>query len=110
VYHREWYKTAPVVILVCADHDVSWIRQDGKDHSDIDIGITVTNMTLQATELGLATCWICNFNVEKCREILQLAAHIEPVVILPIAYPADNPDVNRHEKTRKNIQEITIWK
>jgi nitroreductase len=109
VYHQQWFKTSPVVILACADHHSGWTRKDGKDHCDIDIAIAVTHITLQATELGLATCWICNFDAVKCREILQLPANIEPVVLLPLAYPADSPDVNRHEKTRKSIQEITKW-
>ena len=36
-YHREWFQTAPCVIVVCGDHNQSWKRkQDGKDHCDID--------------------------------------------------------------------------
>jgi nitroreductase len=55
VYHRECFRTAPCVIVICGDHHQSWKRkQDGKDHFDIDIAIAVDHMTLQATELGLA--------------------------------------------------------
>ena len=43
-----------------------------KDHCDIDIAIAVDHMTLQATELGLATCWVCNFNTEKTVNTLDL--------------------------------------
>ena len=108
-YHRDWLKEAPVVIVACANHGASWIRADKKDHADIDLAIAIDHMTLQATELGLATCWICNFDVTKCREILKLYSHIEPIAIIPLAYPADITDPNRHSNMRKPLDEIVVW-
>ncbi len=110
VYHREWLQTAPCVIVVCGDHNQSWKRkQDGKDHCDIDIAIAVDHMTLQATELGLATCWICNFDKEKTIETLNLPSYLEPIVILPVGYPLDQPDPFRHGEKRKTIQDIVSF-
>jgi nitroreductase len=108
-YHRDWLKYAPVIIVACADHKKGWIRSDGKDHCDIDVGIAVDHMTLQATELGLATCWICNFQPTRCKEILKLPDHIEPVVIIPLAYPEDAADPDRHITGRKGLGEIVRW-
>lgn len=109
-YHREWFKTAPCVIVVCGDHDQSWKRKaDGKDHADVDAAITADHMTLQATELGLATCWICNFDVDKTRELLKLPPHLEPVVILPLGYPLDEVDPERHDNKRKPLTEIVTY-
>ncbi|MDF1574596.1 MAG: nitroreductase family protein [Bacteroidales bacterium] len=109
-YHREWFRTAPCVIVVCADHSRSWKRKDdGKDHADVDIAIATDHMTLQAAELGLATCWICNFNVEKTRELLKLPGHREPVVILPLGYPLDRADPERHRDKRKPLSEIVSY-
>jgi len=107
VYHREWFRTAPCVIIICGDHQVAWKRKsDGKDHCDIDVAITTDHMTLQATELGLATCWICNFDPVATREVLQLPAHLEPVVILPLGYPRDKTNPGRHGEKRKPLSEI----
>jgi len=109
-YHREWFRTAPCVIVICADHHQAWKRKsDGKDHGDIDAAITTDHMTLQATELGLATCWICNFDVDRTRELLQLPGHIEPVVIIPLGYPMDSSDPDRHSEKRKPLDEITTF-
>ncbi len=106
-YHREWFATAPCCIVVCSDHQQSWKRrEDGKDHGDIDAAIAIDHMTLQAVELGLGTCWVCNFNVEKTRKLFQFPAHIEPVAFLPVGYP------NREEvpvKKRKPTQDIVHW-
>jgi len=109
VYHREWFRTAPCVIIVCGDHNQAWKRKDGKDHTDIDVAITVDHMTLQATELGLATCWICNFDPVLTRELLQLPDHLEPAVILPLGYPLDKADPDRHGEKRKPLSEIVTY-
>lgn len=109
-YHREWFRTAPCVIVICADHSRSWKRKaDGKDHGDVDAAITTDHMTLQATELGLATCWICNFDVERTRELLKLPEYLEPVVILPLGYPLDETDPERHNEKRKPLSEIVSF-
>jgi len=96
--------------VICGDHERAWKRKvDGKDHSDVDVAITTDHMTLQATELGLATCWICNFDVERTRELLKLPAHLEPVVILPVGYPLDDVDPDRHDDKRKPLTEIVTY-
>ncbi|MCK5137896.1 MAG: nitroreductase family protein [Bacteroidales bacterium] len=110
VYHREWFTTAPCVIVICGDHNQAWKRkEDGKDHCDIDVAITTDHMTLKATELELATCWICNFNVAKIRALLQLPDHMEPMVLLPVGYPLDSADPGRHGEKRKPLSEILSY-
>ncbi|MDQ2177971.1 nitroreductase family protein [Marinifilum sp. D714] len=107
IYHRDWFKEAPVYMIVCGDHNTAWKRkEDGKDHADIDAAIAIDHMTLQATELGLGTCWICNFYVEKCREFFQLPKHIEPIAILSLGYPSDD---KIPAKKRKSLNEIVHW-
>jgi nitroreductase len=110
VYHREWIRTAPCVIVICGDHGRSWKRKDGKDHLDIDIGIVADHMTLQATDLGLATCWVCNFDPALTRELLKLPRQMEPIVLLPLGYPLDQPDPDRHREKRKPLSEIVSFK
>lgn len=107
-YDREWVKTAPEFIIACGLHDEAWHRStDGKDHTDIDVAIAVDHLTLAASSLKLATCWICNFDTEIIRSAFGLPAHVEPIAIIPIGYPADNETVP--EKRRKPIGEIVKW-
>lgn len=109
-YHREWFKKAPVVIIACAKIDEAWVRAaDNKNHADVDVSIAVDHLTLQAADLGLATCWICHFDVKKTKELFDFPEGIEPIALLPIAYPNDEPDVNRHDKKRKKAEEIFFW-
>lgn len=110
VYHREWFQTAPCVIVVCSDHSQTWKRKvDGKDAGDVDAAICTDHMTLQATELGLATCWVCNFDPAVTGELLELPPEMEPVVILPLGYPLDEVDPDRHQKKRKTLAEIVTY-
>ena len=108
-YPREWLKSAPMLIVACGDKSVSWKRSDGKDHMDIDIAIAVDHLMLQATELGLATCWVCNFNLTVLKRNFHLPENIEPVAIIPIGYPVEPGDPARHGSTRKSFTEFIHW-
>lgn len=106
-YHREWFRTAPVIIIACADHSQSWKRNiDGKDSAEIDVAIAVDHITLQAADLNLGTCWVCNFDTQRCAEALKLPGHIEPVAMIPLGYPATD---KAPDKKRKALVEIIHW-
>ncbi len=108
VYHREWFRTASCCIVVCGNHNESWHRgSDGKDHCDIDVAIITEHIALAAAEQGVGCCWICNFNVEACARLLQLPDGVEPMVLLPLGYAADD-DVP--PKKRKSTDEIVEWR
>jgi len=109
LYHREWFRQAPLVIILLADHDQAWKRADGKDHADIDVAIAADHMTLAATDRGLGTCWVCNFDKEKTIKYFNLPSHLEPVVFFPVGYPDSKPDINRHYKKRKTLDEIVCF-
>lgn len=103
-YDREWFATAPVVVIASILHDEEWVRFDGKHHGDIDIAIAVEHLCLAATEQGLGTCWICNFDAELCKKLFNLGDNEEATVLIPIGYAADEP----REKKRKPIEDILV--
>lgn len=107
-YDREWARTAPEFIVACGLHDEAWHRaSDGKDHTDVDVAIAVEHLCLAATSLGLATCWVCNFDITPIREAFCLPENVEPIAILPLGYPAENSAVPA--KKRKDLSEIMKW-
>ena len=108
-YPRDWFKTSSVYIILCSDHMHSWKRADGKDHADIDVAIAADHMTLAATDIGLSTCWVCNFDMLLLSKVLNLPSNIEPVVILSLGYPEDTVDMSRHESKRKKTEEIIYY-
>jgi nitroreductase len=108
-YPRPWFLQAPVVLVFCGDHKTGWKRADGKDHTDIDISIIVDHITLAAAEQGLGTCWICNFDLVKCRQVLELPDAIEPIVILPLGYPEETGVDHSRHLARKKLDDIVHW-
>lgn len=104
-YPREWMQSVHCLVVACVNHEESWHRpSDGKDHGDIDAAIAVEHFCLAAAEVGLGTCWVCNFDVPLCRKALGLTDSYEPVALLPIGYPADEAPVS--EKKRKPLSEM----
>ena len=106
-YQREWFESAPLYLVICGDHQTSWKRRsDGKDHCDIDVSIVVEHMVLAAEEQGLGTCWVCNFDVAKCRENFNISQEWEPIAILPIGYPVEADAATQIEKKRKPVSDF----
>ena len=101
-YNRDWFKTAPMYVIASILHDEEWVRADGKHHGDIDIAIAVEHLCLAATEQGLATCWVCNFDAALCKQLFSLPANEEPAVVIPLGYADDE----LKEKKRKPIEDI----
>ena len=103
-YAQEWFQQAPLYIVVCGDRSQSWTRKrDGHDHTDIDAAIATEHICLAATEVGLGSCWVCNFRPHVVNEILGLDGEtLYPVAIIPIGYATDTPTL----KKRKSLEEI----
>ncbi|MBQ4231020.1 MAG: nitroreductase family protein [Salinivirgaceae bacterium] len=105
-YNREWIATAPVVLMLCAQTSKAWTRADGKNHADIDLAILADHLTLAAADMGLATCWVCNFDAAMLSKDFNLEADCKPVVLLPLGAPATD-DIP--EKKRKDVYEFVEW-
>ncbi|MDR0824798.1 MAG: nitroreductase family protein [Prevotella sp.] len=109
-YNREWFKAAPVYIVVCADSSASWKRKntDEKDFGDIDAAIAAEHICLAAAEVGLGACWVCNFIPNVLVKALNIPSPLEPLVIFSLGYTDTEKSV-RSEKTRKPLSETTEW-
>ncbi len=107
-YNRDWFKTAPMCIVACGNHQQAWHRKlDGKDHTDIDVAIAVDHLTLAAVDMGLGSCWICNFDAQKCAQVLDLPEGVEPIAMVAIGYAAKD---ERPLKKRKSHDELFVYK
>jgi nitroreductase len=106
MYHREWFKQAPLIICACAVPSEGWVRgSDGKNCTDVDVAIVMTHIILAAADLGLGTCWIAAFNPAAVREVLKLPASVEPIALTPLGYPADQP----RPKERKPFDQLVRY-
>jgi nitroreductase len=105
VYHREWLVDAPIVLGVCAVASSAWVRMDGKVYADVDATIVMDHLVLAATDLGLGTCWIADFDPQAARQVLRLPDGVEPIAFTPLGYAAAEPGT----RVRKPLSDLVRY-
>ncbi len=83
-----WIKQAPVLVVACANPKDSGSR-NGMDYYLVDVGISMQQLVLAATNFGLGSCWIGGFDESKIKQTLQIPENVKVVALTPIGYPAD---------------------
>lgn len=84
-----------IVILGNPEESPRWYMQDPM--------IAAQNMVLQATELGLGTCYIGAFDEGEVKRILSIPENLKVICLLPIGFPDESPP----PKPRKPLSQIT---
>ncbi|MDP6647108.1 MAG: nitroreductase family protein [Dehalococcoidales bacterium] len=105
IYSRPWFGQAPLLICAVGIPSQAWLRRDGRSYLDVCVAIAFDHLILAATDLGLGTCWVANFDRDVAREVLGLPEDVEPIVFTPLGYPADQPK----EKRRKALPELVKY-
>ncbi len=92
---QTFIENAGAIIVACtvSEH----VMRCGQAIGPIDVAIAIEHMCLQATELGLATCWIGSFYPDKVRAVVGIPENIEVIELLALGYPADSPKEHRRE-------------
>lgn len=81
---------APVVLIVAVRDADAWIRGfDGMSAAEIDTSIVTDQMMMQATDLGLGTCWVCHFDPEEVSRAFDLPEGVRALHMLTVGYAAD---------------------
>ena len=93
--NQTFIENAGAVIVACtvSDH----VMRCGQAVGPIDVAIALEHMCLQATELGLATCWIGSFYPDKVRPIVGIPEDVTIIELLALGYPANGPREPRRE-------------
>ncbi len=81
----EVFGKAGVIIVACSNSD--YVMTCGQAVGPIDVSIALEHISLQATELGLGTCWIGSFEPEKVKEILGIPQGVAIIELMALGYP-----------------------
>ena len=101
---------APLALLVCSDHQKEWKRSyDGQPSGEVDAAIVGTHLMLAAADLGLGTTWVGYFDPVKIRETYDIPAHLEPVCLFPLGYPADNCKPSANHTDRFSMDDLIVY-
>lgn len=75
-----------------------------QSYLNFNAAIAIDHLTLRAVDLGLGTCWVMQFDNKKVKEILLLDDRYDPIVLLPIGFPAQSPK----QRPRLSLKDILI--
>jgi nitroreductase len=101
------FAKAGAIIAACSNSN--YVMPCGQAAAPIDVSIALEHICLQATELGLGTCWIGSFDPEKTRSMLGIPTDIEVIELLAVGYPADSKPEPKRESIDK-IVSFEKWK
>ncbi len=93
------FQKAGAIIAACSNSD--HVMRCGQAIGPIDVAIALEHIALQATELGLATCWIGSFETDKVRVLLGIPADVAIIELMAIGYPADSKKPPQREPVEK---------
>jgi hypothetical protein len=95
---------ADKAIIVCGDLHL----EKFKGYWMIDCAAATENILLAAHSLGLGACWLGLYpregRVAGMRKLLQLPAHIIPLAVVSLGYPAEiKPKEDRYDQSRVHV-------
>ena len=101
---QKFVSEAPITIAIC-NTNLDYVMTCGMNAPVIDGTIAAEHIVLQATELGLGTCWIGSFYHDKMAELINLPKDYKIVALLPVGYPA----IEKGNRDLKSIEEVVVW-
>ncbi len=99
----EVFGKAGVIIAACSNSD--YVMKCGQAVGPIDVAIALDHISLLATELGLATCWIGSFETEKVRAILDIPQDVAIIELMALGYPVNGS----RETKREPVENIVCY-
>ena len=92
MYKADFLQDAPVVIVVCVDHERSFNRE-------VENAVLATaNILLGAYERGLGSVYMSAYKredpevSEQIRRTLDIPETVDPITIIPLGYPDETPE------------------
>jgi nitroreductase len=104
--------TAPVTVVTCADIQRmgSQYGARGAFFSLVDASFASLLILLGAVEQDLGACFIGSYNPEEIAKVLSLPAHVRPVGLITIGYPAEQPQKPKTKKIPLNkLVHVDKW-
>lgn len=108
VFAQEFVYSAPIIIVCCGDPS-AYPREEDKVNSqsykyraERDVAIASQNLVLQATDLGLGTCYIGWVDRKKIARFLNIGKRFVIPLVITLGYPAEKPKT----RPRKKLEEI----
>lgn len=104
MYKADFVRDAPVVIVVCVDHERSFNRE-------VENAVLATaHILLGAYEKGLGSVYMSAYKrddahiSEEIRQTLAIPGSVDPITMIPLGYPDETPE----PKTMGPLDEVVF--
>jgi len=108
IFVQDFVYNSPLIIVCCINLDSYPERAKEnfgiRELASSDLAFATQNLVLQATELGLGTCYIGLLNKEKIKKVLNISQKYIVSYAIIAGYPNEEPGA----KSTKSLDEITI--
>ncbi|MEU2080885.1 nitroreductase family protein [Streptomyces albus] len=99
----------PLIVAACFDRSRA-VKNDGTfwDEGLLCVAMAVENLLLAAHSMGLGGCPVASFRRESVQALLELPKHVEPLLLVPIGYPA-RPLASPPRRDRSEVISYEFW-
>lgn len=109
-----WAPRAPLLVIGYANKENDCQSSHDRNYYQFDLGMSVMNIMLCATAMGLVARPMAGFKPEVLRENFEFAEGDEPLIMLAIGYPAHDEShvpekfqgIEEKPKVRKPVEEV----
>ena len=113
-YNQAWARKAPLLMITIACSSFAY-NEKPNPHAWYDLGQAVSQLALQATDLGLSLHQMAGFDAQKAQKELDIPEPFEAVSAAALGYPgaiegldAEYQERAKTPRTRKNLAEIVF--
>lgn len=108
-YNRDWFVSAPLIIVACGNPEDAWVRGDGEEYWKVDVAIAFQNLVLAAHAEGFGSCWIGAFNERAVKSALEIPGEIKVLAMTPLGVPAEEKGPVSDRKSLEKILHYNGW-
>jgi nitroreductase len=112
--NKLWAKDAPLIMLSVAKTNFEGNGKTNR-HALHDVGAAVTNLTLQATSMGIYVHQMAGFDSEKAKQLFNIPEGYEPVSAIAIGYygsieelPDEFKKAESSKRSRKPVSDFVF--
>lgn len=101
---QQFVGEAPVTIVACSTESEK-VMPCGQYAFTVDLSIAISFMILEATELGIGTCWLGAFKEDEVKKILDIPEEIRVPAMFTLGYADESPV----PRPRKDFGDIVCY-
>lgn len=101
---------AGTVLILCSDRSRAWAnRYSGETDVLIDMGILTATALYAATEYGVDSCCVCNFDPAAVKRAFDMPDHLVPDALILLGYRTADARPSERHTMRRPVGEFTDW-